>query len=152
MTFSINPTANKTQAMFEQMAIAQNGTVTAPPITGGTVSSAAAPSYTAATVAPAFSVASSAPTGLVSGSGSYISGGACECSCFCGVAAFPNAAVQGIGGYGGMSGSFPLYCYPSKPLTYDRCYTHVGSNVLRSFWQDGVQNLGQGQPGCLHEA
>ncbi|TVY81506.1 putative GPI-anchored cupredoxin, partial [Lachnellula suecica] len=33
MTFSINPTANKTQAMFEQMAIAQNGTGTAGAIT-----------------------------------------------------------------------------------------------------------------------
>ncbi|TQV99987.1 hypothetical protein V2A60_005402 [Cordyceps javanica] len=36
MVFSINPTAEKTQAMFQAMAIAQNGTGEATPITGGT--------------------------------------------------------------------------------------------------------------------
>ncbi|KGQ12502.1 hypothetical protein BBAD15_g1739 [Beauveria bassiana D1-5] len=36
MVFSINPTANKTQALFQSMAIAQNGTGEATPITGGT--------------------------------------------------------------------------------------------------------------------
>lgn len=99
MTFSINPTANKTQAMFQQMAIAQNGTGAAAPITGSsTTAAAAAPAAT--TVA---SAAAAGATGLTSGSGTINTGGSCECSCLCGVAAFPDAA-QGIGGYGGMSG------------------------------------------------
>ena len=102
MTFSINPTAQKTQAMFQQMAIAQNGTGTASPITGG---SAVAPPAAAATTA---AVAAPAETsGIATGAGN-MSNGACECSCLCGVAAFPNAAVQGIGAYGGMSGAMPI--------------------------------------------
>lgn len=105
MTFSINPTANKTQAMFEQMAIAQNGTGTAGAITGGTAASVAAPPPPAATAAAAPAVASSASAGtMVAGTGSTGSGGACSCSCLCGVAAFPNAAVQGVGAFGGMAG------------------------------------------------
>ncbi|OAA73881.1 Cupredoxin [Cordyceps fumosorosea ARSEF 2679] len=43
MVFSINPTAEKTQAMFQQMAIAQNGTGEATPITGGTGNPGAEP-------------------------------------------------------------------------------------------------------------
>ncbi|OAA48318.1 Cupredoxin [Beauveria brongniartii RCEF 3172] len=43
MVFSINPTANKTQAIFQSMAIAQNGTGEATPITGGTGNPGAAP-------------------------------------------------------------------------------------------------------------
>lgn len=102
MTFSINPTANKTQAMFQQMAIAQNGTGTASPITGASASAAAAPAASAASTVS--SAASSAATGLTAGTGTTNTGGACSCSCLCGVAAFPNAAVQGIGAFGGMSG------------------------------------------------
>lgn len=86
--------------MFEQMAIAQNGTGAAAPITGGSTTSivAAAPAATTAAAA-----AAAGSTGLTSGSGTINAGGSCDCSCLCGVAAFPNAA-QGIGGYGGMSG------------------------------------------------
>ena len=109
MTFSINPTAAKTQAMFQQMAIAQNGTGAASPITGGSASAAAAPpaSSTAASAAAAGTTAAvaaaPAASGITTGSGTT-SNGSCECSCLCGMAAFPNAAVQGIGAYGGMSG------------------------------------------------
>lgn len=107
MTFSINPTAAKTQAMFQQMAIAQNGTGSASPITGSTASAAAAPAASTAAAPPPSdtSAASAAPasSGIATGSGS-VSNGSCECSCLCGQAAFPNAAVQGIGAYGGMSG------------------------------------------------
>jgi plastocyanin len=114
MTFSINPTANKTQAMFEQMAIAQNGTGTAGAITGGS-SSAAPVAGTAIATAAAGSATSvgsgssgSSNTGtMVSGTGSTSSDGSCSCSCFCGVAAFP-VAVQGLGGFGGMSGAMPM--------------------------------------------
>jgi len=112
MTFSINPTVNKTQAMFKQMAIAQNGTGTPSVITGGTATVAAAPAGTTvatAAAAPAsVATSTSGATGLTSGSGSLNSGGECECSCLCGVAAFPNAAVQGIGAFGGMSGAMPM--------------------------------------------
>jgi len=107
MTFSINPTANKTQAMFQQMAIAQNGTGTPAVIVGGTASTAST-----ATVAVAGSVATSASTsstsssGLTTGSGSLDSTGACDCSCLCGEAAFPNAAVQGVGAFGGLPAKF----------------------------------------------
>jgi len=102
MTFSINPTASKTQAMFEQMAIAQNGTGAAAPIVGGTSTATVAPP-----AAPASTAAAVGGTGMVSGSGSIDSSGSCACSCFCGVSSFPNAA-QGIGGYGGMSGAIPM--------------------------------------------
>lgn len=110
MTFSINPTAAKTQAMFEQMAIAQNGTGSASPITGGTSSAAAAPAastVTSAAAAASTSAAAAVSSGIATGTGN-VSNGACECSCLCGVAAFPNAAVQGVGAYGGISGAMPL--------------------------------------------
>jgi len=102
MTFSINPTANKTQAMFQQMAIAQNGTGTASSITGGTASSVS--------VAPpaATSISSSSSGSMVSGSGTINTGGACECACLCGTAAFPNAAIQGVAAFGGLSGAMPI--------------------------------------------
>jgi hypothetical protein len=102
MTFSINPTANKTQAEFQQMAIAQNGTGTTAVIAGGTASTTLA---TTATTLAAAATSTSVNSGtMVSGTGTINTGGACECSCLCGVAAFPNAAVQGIGAFGGLSG------------------------------------------------
>ncbi|KAH8596493.1 Cupredoxin [Bisporella sp. PMI_857] len=109
MTFSINPTAEKTQAQFKQLAIAQNGTGTVSPIAGG---SAVAPPPAAATTAapaaaaPATPPAAAAPatgSGVVGGSGEFANG-ACSCACLCGTAAFPNAAVQGVGAFGGMAG------------------------------------------------
>lgn len=107
MTFSINPTANKTQAMFKQMAVAQNGTGTAPAIAGGAAASAAAPvaSAAASTASAAPAAVQSAASGtMVAGTGTNAAGGVCTCSCLCGTAAFPNAAVQGIGAFGGMAG------------------------------------------------
>jgi hypothetical protein len=104
MTFSINPTANKTQAEFQAMAIAQNSTGTTAVIVGGTASTTI--STTAAAAATAASVNSGT---MVSGTGTFNTGGACECSCLCGVAAFPNAAVQGIGAFGGLSGKLPFH-------------------------------------------
>jgi len=113
MTFSINPTANKTQAMFKQMAIAQNGTGTASPITGGSASAAppAAVTTAAAAAPPAAETVAAAPpsatTGsIVAGSGT-LNGGACECACLCAVGAFPNSAIQGLGAFGGLPGAMP---------------------------------------------
>jgi len=94
MTFSINPTANKTQAQFQQLAIAQNGTGTTAVIAGGVATS---------TVATPASVATSSGT-MVSGSGTFAVGGACVCSALCGVASFPNPAVQGLAAFGGFAG------------------------------------------------
>jgi len=106
MTFSINPTVNKTQALFQQMAIAQNGTGTTAVIAGGTASTTLA---TTATTLAAAATSTSVNSGtMVSGTGTINTGGACECSCLCGVAAFPNAAVQGIGAFGGLSGAMPM--------------------------------------------
>ena len=89
--------------MFEQMAIAQNGTGSTAPIAGG--AAAGGSTTTIATAAPATTAAAAAAgsTGLTQGTGTINSGGSCDCSCLCGVAAFPNAA-QGLGGFGGMSG------------------------------------------------
>ncbi|EGX97111.1 serine-threonine rich protein, putative [Cordyceps militaris CM01] len=53
MVFSINPTADKTQAMFQSLAIAQNGTGEATPITGGTGKPGAAPAAPAPPAAEA---------------------------------------------------------------------------------------------------
>jgi len=103
MTFSINPTAAKTQAMFQQMAIQQNGTGTASPILGGSAVSVAS-TATATTV----SAAGATSTGsIVSGTGTDSTGGSCSCSCLCGVEAFPLAA-QGLSNFGGMSGAIPM--------------------------------------------
>ncbi|KAH8821192.1 hypothetical protein F5884DRAFT_77758 [Xylogone sp. PMI_703] len=124
MTFSINPTAEKTQAMFEQMAIAQNGTGTTPVIAGGaaaaTTASVAAAATTAVAAPPPPPAAPAAPpassgssssssggSGMVNGSGSMNSDGSCSCSCLCGVSAFPQAN-QGVGMYGGMSGAMTV--------------------------------------------
>jgi hypothetical protein len=42
---------------------------------------------------------------MVSGTGTTGSGSVCACSCFCGLANFPSA-VQGLEGFGGLSGKF----------------------------------------------
>ncbi|KAM3074648.1 hypothetical protein ACMFMG_008076 [Clarireedia jacksonii] len=102
MTFSINPTANKTQQMFNSMAIAQNGTGAASAITGGTSNAPPAAAAGASSVASAAPAASS----IATGTGTVGADGACSCSCLCGQAAFPVAA-QGIGMFGGMSGAMP---------------------------------------------
>jgi len=109
MTFSINPTANKTQAMFEQMAVMQNGTGSTAVIAGGSASATVASVATvAATTASAAAIQTANSGSMVSGSGTLNSAGACQCSCLCGTAAFPNAAIQGVGAFGGMSGAMPM--------------------------------------------
>jgi len=99
--------------MFEQMAIAQNGTGTAGAITGGTASSAAAPPPAGTSSAAAAPPAETSAGTMVSGTGTTTSDGACSCACLCGVAAFPDAAVQGVGAFGGMSGAMPLASLPA---------------------------------------
>lgn len=107
MTFSINPTANKTQAMFQQMAVAQKGAGATAVIVGGQpAATAAAPAASAPAPVAAAPPAANAPT-MVGGTG-QMANGACACSCLCGAAAFPNAAVQGVGAFGGIAGAMPM--------------------------------------------
>jgi hypothetical protein len=109
MTFSINPTANKTQAMFQSMAIQQNGTETGSTITGnGGSSSSVAAVGTSATatlgsVATATQAAGSSSTGLVTGTGSIGADGSCQCSVQCAVGSFPSVQ-QGVNAFGGFAG------------------------------------------------
>lgn len=110
MTFSINPTQNKTQAMFQQMAIAQNGTGTTAVIAGGS-STGSTSTFSAAGSAATQSSntgtdgTSGTGTGtLTTGTGTLDAGGNCDCSCLCGAASFPNAAIQGVGAFGGVPG------------------------------------------------
>ncbi|KAK0107106.1 hypothetical protein ONS95_003813 [Cadophora gregata] len=107
MTFSINPTANKTQAMFQQMAVAQKGTGAPAVIVGGQpAATAAPPAASPPPPAAAAPPAANAPT-MVGGTG-QMANGACACSCLCGAAAFPNAAIQGVGAFGGIAGAMPM--------------------------------------------
>ncbi|KAK3321047.1 hypothetical protein B0T19DRAFT_256708 [Cercophora scortea] len=120
MTFSINPTAAKTQAMFQAMAIAQNGTGTGGAITGNAGSSsavAAPPAATSAGAAAGTAVASTAAapaatgaagTGIVSGTGQVATDGACICAVSCSFGSgFPAPAAQGVNAFGGFSGALP---------------------------------------------
>ena len=105
MTFSINPTAEKTQAEFMAMAIAQNGTAAAaaapPAATSAAAAAAASTPPAAASAATAPPAASSGLATVVAGTGT-MNGDSCSCSCLCGVNAFPPNA--GIGNFGGMGG------------------------------------------------
>ena len=104
MVFSINPTAAKTQANFKELAVAQNGTGILPPILGGSAAPAPPAAPAATSVAPAAPASTVAPAnGMASGVG-QLENGQCACSCLCGVASFPNPAIQGRGAYGGYAG------------------------------------------------
>ncbi|KAI5862355.1 Cupredoxin [Durotheca rogersii] len=100
MTFSINPTAEKSQALFQAKAIQQNGNGDGSAITGNATSSAvtAAPAATA-------TGAVTLPDGINVGQG-VIENGACVCAVSCSPGSFPVAA-QGVGSFGGMAGALP---------------------------------------------
>lgn len=104
MTFSINPSAAKSQAMFQALAIAQNGTGAGTAITGGGNNASAPAAPPAASAAPA---APAAGGNAVMGNGA-VQGGACVCAVTCSTGSFPAAAAQGLGAFGGMAGKFPL--------------------------------------------
>lgn len=119
MVFSVNPTADKSQAAFKAAAMAINGTgsmdssmagmaasssavaVAASSSVAVAASSSVAAVATSAAVPPA--AASSSAASVAQGSGTLVGGGgACDCSCLCGISAFPAGA--GLGMVGGMSG------------------------------------------------
>lgn len=107
MVFSINPTAGKTQANFKELAIAQNGTGILPPILGGSAAPAPPAASTVVAPPPAATAVAPAQGGMATGIG-QLENGQCSCSCLCGVASFPNPAIQGRGAYGGFAGAMPM--------------------------------------------
>lgn len=125
MVFSINPTAEKTQAMFQQMAIAQKGDGSATPITGGDGGSAespaappaetpaetpAAPPAEAPAEAPAETPAETPAAGgdaMTPGTGTLLGDGSCSCVVACAAGSFPALDAQGLGAFGGVAGALP---------------------------------------------
>lgn len=121
MVFSINPTAERTHAMFQSLAISQNGNGDAAPIVGGqpapvqsqpveglppldgAPASQSLPPLPGATLAPP----AGGNNGVVEGIGE-IQNGACVCSVQCDMGAFPNLEQQGVGAIGGIGGSLPM--------------------------------------------
>lgn len=115
MVFSINPTAAKTQAMFQQMAIAQNGTGSATPITGGSGAPAPPPAASSAAAPPPPAAAPPPPASsgtVTDGKGSVGADGSCSCTCQCAPGSFPVNAAQGLGSHGGWGGK----SHPNIPL------------------------------------
>ncbi|KAI1659224.1 Cupredoxin [Daldinia decipiens] len=100
MTFSINPSAEKTQALFQAAAIQQNGAGAGSAITGNATEPAV--------VAPAASSAApvAVPSDVTQGTGT-IQNGACVCAVQCSTGSFPVNAAQGIGAFGGFAGGIP---------------------------------------------
>lgn len=110
MVFSINPTAEKSQAKFKELAIAQKGDGKLAPIQGGApappAESKPAEAAPPAAAPPAGTDAAAAPpeaTGVVPGMGTVAPDGSCVCHVSCAAGAFP-AAAQGINSFGGMAG------------------------------------------------
>ncbi|KAG5297618.1 hypothetical protein I7I48_06784 [Histoplasma ohiense] len=105
MVFSINPTAEKSQARFKEIAMA--GAADPPPPaaeTGGgnTIIETASPSEAIAT--PQATVAI--------GNGQMGSGDACTCSCLCGKKSWPEGL--GLNAQGGLPGTIPMSESPAK--------------------------------------
>ncbi|KAG8419367.1 hypothetical protein J3458_004238 [Metarhizium acridum] len=101
MVLSINPSTEKTHAMFQGMAIAQNGTGSASPITGGQPGGTSPPSAPGGVGGN--STGGAGGSGATPGKGTVGPDGSCQCVVSCSNDAFP-AAAQGVGAFGGMSG------------------------------------------------
>ncbi|KAI0445561.1 Cupredoxin [Xylaria telfairii] len=114
MVFSINPTAEKTQAIFQAMAIQQKGQGAGSAITGNATSSAGADEAATTTaaaggateVAGGATETASAGGAIQTGTGQIVAG-ACVCAVTCGAGSFPAVNAQGIGNFGGVPGSLP---------------------------------------------
>lgn len=134
MTFSINPTADKTQALFQSKAIQQKGTGADTAITGGTGAgngTAAAPAAPAAPVEASSSAAAvggaasltatlgggaeatatlgsggAAATGVTTGTGQIDASGQCICAVQCAPGSFASNQ-QGANAFGGFAGAIP---------------------------------------------
>ncbi|KAF4451378.1 serine-threonine rich [Fusarium austroafricanum] len=110
MVFSINPTAEKTQAKFKELAIQQKGDGKATPITGGDAAPAPPAESKPAESKPAEAAPPAAAppeaTGVVPGKGVIGGDGSCVCHVSCAAGGFP-AQAQGINSFGGMGGAMP---------------------------------------------
>ncbi|PGH02118.1 hypothetical protein GX51_04822 [Blastomyces parvus] len=99
MVFSINPTAEKSQARFKELAMA-GGAAPSPPSAGigggNTIVASATPTQAIAT--PQATIAF--------GEGQMGSGDACSCSCLCGMESWPQGL--GLNSQGGLPGSIPM--------------------------------------------
>ncbi|OAA66467.1 Cupredoxin [Niveomyces insectorum RCEF 264] len=101
MTFSINPTANKTQAMFQELAIAQNGTGAGSAITGN--GGGSTDGGAAAGTPPSGSTGSTGSTGSdTSASGSSVGTGSEESPL---TATLGGGSVSATGTAGSVGGS-----------------------------------------------
>ncbi|KAG5920382.1 hypothetical protein E4U42_006214 [Claviceps africana] len=121
MVFSINPTSDKTHAMFRGMAIKNSGGEAGSAITGGqqnVAPVAAAPKQGPAgapdtdasrqsPVAGQSKQADQASTSIASGKGTLGADGSCSCVASCSPGSFPAAQAQGVGAFGGMGGAIP---------------------------------------------
>lgn len=124
MVFSINPTPEKTQAMFKELAIAQKGDGEGTPIVGGPPAEQPAPPADAppadappADAPPADAPAEAPPAetpppaggdnAVVPGNG-VVQDGQCICMVSCSAGSFPVVESQGVGSFGGVPGSLPI--------------------------------------------
>ncbi|KAI1182332.1 Cupredoxin [Nemania serpens] len=110
MVFSINPTAAKTQAMFQAMAIQQKGQGASSAITGNATESAGSNSGSnngaATDAASSATQTAAAGSAIQTGTGQLVAG-ACVCAVTCGAGSFPNMQAQGVGSFGGVPGALP---------------------------------------------
>lgn len=121
MVFSVNPTAEKTHAMFKALAIKQKGEGAATPITGGDPIAEKPAEEKPAAEKPAeekpaaeepkadATVPADAPknTEYVPGKGQLNQDGSCSCVVACSAGSFPVEA-QGVGAFGGQAGALPM--------------------------------------------
>ncbi|EFY99320.2 Cupredoxin [Metarhizium robertsii ARSEF 23] len=116
MVLSINPTAEKTHAMFQGMAIAQNGAGSATPITGGQQGSTPPPpsapggvggNSTGGAGGAGGSGSSGGNSGVTPGKATMGADGSYHCVVTCNSGSFPDVS-QGVGAFGGMSGALPV--------------------------------------------
>lgn len=109
MVFSINPTPEKTHAMFQGMAIKQNGSGGGAPITGG--KQGGAPVAEAPGQIPGAGQGERGgqqSPGATPGKGTVGADGSCSCVVACNTGGFPAPQAQGVGAFGGMSGALPI--------------------------------------------
>lgn len=126
MVFSINPTAEKTHAMFKEKAIAQKGDGKQTPITGGEGDKgkespvAPPPADTTKAAPPATTTSASAPegTGATPGQGTVGPDGSCHCVVACAAGSFPNIEAQGLGAFGGEPGKSLVPVFNEPELTW----------------------------------
>ncbi|KAK1827579.1 hypothetical protein QBC39DRAFT_174554 [Podospora conica] len=113
MVFSVNPTAEKTHAMFQALAISQKGQGGGSAITGGAPAAAAPPAAGAPPPAAGAVASGTAPngaqnTGFVQGVGTLDGEGNCQCVVSCQFNGDFPVAAQGAGNFGGLPGGVPM--------------------------------------------